>query len=55
MGKNKTFDTIEMVRRIRDNHHEQLKSKTVEERLAFYQKKSSALRSELHKQQKMEK
>ncbi|MFT5367471.1 MAG: nucleosome binding factor SPN SPT16 subunit [Candidatus Latescibacterota bacterium] len=47
MAKNKTFDAIEMVRRIRDDHHEQLKSKTVKERLAFYRNKSSTLRSTL--------
>ena len=36
MGAKKTFDAVEMVRHIRDEHHEQLKDRTIEERLAFY-------------------
>ena len=51
MEKKKTFDAVKMVRRIRDAHHEQLKDKTVEERLAFYRNKSCALRSELESKQ----
>lgn len=31
---------VEMVRRIRDRHHEQLKGKTPEERTAFYEAKA---------------
>lgn len=31
---------VEMVRRIRDRHHELLKDKTPEERTAFYEAKS---------------
>ena len=38
-----------MVRRIRDEHHEQLKDRTVEERLAFYRRESRTLRNELAK------
>lgn len=51
MGRKKTFDAIEMVRHIRDEHHEQLKDRTIEERLAFYQ--SRALRNELGKKPKI--
>lgn len=47
MKSKKSFDAVEMVREIRDAHHDQLKGKTVEERLEFYRKKSRALRSEL--------
>ena len=47
--KKKAFDAIEMVRRIRDEHHEQLKDRTVEERLAFYRRESRTLRNELAK------
>ena len=49
METKETFDTVEMVRRIRDAHYEQLKNKTVKEQLAFYQSKSHALRIELKK------
>ena len=51
MGAKKTFDAVEMVRHIRDEHHEQLKDRTIEERLAFYQ--SRALRDELAKKPKI--
>ena len=47
METKKTFDTVKMVRRIRDAHYEQLKDRTVKEQLAFYQSKSQALRNEL--------
>jgi hypothetical protein len=36
---------VELVRRIRDQHYEELKDKTPEERLAFYRAKSQALRA----------
>jgi hypothetical protein len=46
---------VELVRRIRDQHAEELKKKTHEERLAFYRAKSQALREKaqevLHEQQ----
>lgn len=51
MEKRKSFDAVAMVRKIRDAHYEHLKDKSVEERLAFYRKKSSALRADLEKQQ----
>ena len=42
----KKIDAMKMVRRIRDSHHEQLKDKSTEERLAFFREKSRALRRE---------
>ena len=53
MGVKKTFDAVEMVRRIRDEHHEQLKDRTIKERLAFYRHQSRALRNELAKKPKI--
>lgn len=52
MDSKKTFDAVEMVRHIRDEHHEQLKGRTIEERLAFYPCQSRALRNELAKSRK---
>jgi hypothetical protein len=37
--KNKQFDAVEMVRKIRDANYEQTKQMTREERLVFYQQK----------------
>ena len=42
---------VEMVRRIRDAHHEQLKDKTWEERVAFYREQARALHRELERKQ----
>ncbi len=39
---------VELVRRIRDNHYEQLKDKTREERMAFYRAKAQALHEKAH-------
>ena len=39
---------VELVRRIRDNHYEQLKDKTREERIAFYRAKAQALHEKAH-------
>ena len=36
MKKEKSFDAVATVRKIRDAHHEQTKDMTEEERLAFY-------------------
>ncbi len=47
MEEKKTIEAVAMVRRIRDAHYEQLKDKSVEERLAFYREKSKALRAEI--------
>jgi endonuclease III len=38
-----TIKTVEVVRRIRDAHYEQLKNKTRAERIAFYRHKSQSL------------
>lgn len=53
MDDKKTFDAVEVVRHIRDEHHEQLKDRTIEERLAFYRHQSRALRNELAKKPKI--
>jgi hypothetical protein len=41
--KKKTIRAVEMVRRIRDAHYEQLRGKSPEERIAFYRAKSCEL------------
>ena len=38
--KKTTIKAVEMVRRIRDAHYEQLRDKSPEERIAFYRAKS---------------
>jgi len=45
--KKTTMKTIEMVRRIRDAHYEQLCGKSPEERIAFYRAKARALQAEI--------
>ncbi len=40
---------VEMVRQIRDAHHEQLKDKTWEERVAFYKRQARTLHEEIEK------
>ena len=46
---------VDMTRRIRDTHYEQLKDKTHQERIAFYRKKSRSVQARasslLHKQE----
>ena len=42
MGKNE-IKAVEMTRRIRDAHYEQLKGKSPEERIAFYKWKAQAV------------
>ena len=42
MGKNE-IKAVEMTRRIRDAHYEQLKEKSAEERIAFYKQKAQAV------------
>jgi hypothetical protein len=44
--KEKTFDAVKMVREIRDEHHEKLKDKSWQERVAFYKEEAEALREE---------
>jgi hypothetical protein len=43
---------VEMVRRIRDEHYEQLRGKSPEERIAFYRAKARLLEAELAAQQR---
>ena len=58
MEKETTLKTVEMTRHIRNAHHEQLKDKTWEERVAFYKEQARALHEALQKtpqpQQKQE-
>lgn len=47
MARKKEFDAVEMTRRIRDAHYEELKDKSREERIAYYREKSRKLREKL--------
>jgi hypothetical protein len=42
MGKNE-IKAVEMTRKIRDAHYEQLKGTSAEERIAFYKQKAQAV------------
>jgi hypothetical protein len=45
--KKKTFDAVEMVREIRDQHYQETKNMTTEERVAFYREKAQKLHRQL--------
>lgn len=45
--KKTTIKAVEMVRRIRDAHYEQLRGKSPDERIAFYRTKARALQAEI--------
>jgi hypothetical protein len=45
--KKKTIKAVEMVRRIRDEHYEQLRDKSPEERMAFYRAKARRFQAEI--------
>jgi len=45
--KEATIKAVEMVRRIRDAHYEQLRGKSPEERIAFYRAKARSLHAEI--------
>ena len=45
--KKTTIKAVEMVRRIRDAHYEQLRGKSPEERIAFYRAKSRELQAKI--------
>ena len=45
--KKTTIKAVEMVRRIRDAHYEQLRGKRPEERIAFYRAKARGLQAEI--------
>ena len=48
--KKTTIKAVEMVRRIRDAHYEQLRGKSSEERIALYRAKARLLQDELMSQ-----
>ena len=41
------IDAVEMVRRIRDAHHEQTKDLSVKDKITFFREKARALHAEL--------
>ena len=43
----KTFDAVKMVREIRDQHYEETKKMSAEERIAFYREKARKLHRHL--------
>lgn len=45
--KKTTIKAVEVVRRIRDAHYEQLCGKSPDERIAFYRAKARALQAEI--------
>lgn len=45
--KKKTFDAVRMVREIRDQHYEETKDMTPDERIAFYREKAKRLHRRL--------
>ena len=45
--KKTTIKAVDMVRRIRDAHYEQLRGKSPEERIAFYRSKAGLLQAEI--------
>lgn len=45
----KKIKAVQVVRRIRDAQHEQLKDKTWEERVAFYKEQARALHAEIER------
>ena len=51
MEMKKTFDTVKVVRAIRDSHFNQTKGMSISERLAFYRAKSKTLRGKLAQSQ----
>jgi hypothetical protein len=50
MTQKTTIKAVEMVRRIRDAHYEQLRGKSPEERIAFYRAKARGLQAEIAEQ-----
>ncbi|NBC18644.1 MAG: hypothetical protein GVY18_15175 [Bacteroidetes bacterium] len=50
MDQKKTFDAVKMVREVRDRHHEALKDKSWQERVAFYEEEARAFRKEREQQ-----
>jgi len=52
--KKTTINAVEMVRRIRDAHYEQLRDKSPEERIAFYRAKARLLQAQVEAQRKQQ-
>ena len=52
--KKTTISAVEMVRRIRDAHYEQLRGKSPEERIAFYRAKARLLQAQVEAQRKQQ-
>ena len=52
--KKTTINAIEMVRRIRDAHYEQLRGKSPEERIAFYRAKARLLQAQVEMQRQQQ-
>ncbi|MEX1256405.1 MAG: hypothetical protein WEG36_02195 [Gemmatimonadota bacterium] len=55
MSSAESLKTVEMVREIRDRHHELLKGKSPEERDRFYREQAAALYEKLGVREKAEK
>lgn len=52
--KKKTFDAVQMVRRIRDQHYEKTKDMTTDERIAVYREKARTLHQHLDEERDSE-
>ena len=52
--KKTSIKAIEMVRRIRDAHYEQLRGKSPEERIAFYRAKAHLLQAQVETQRQQQ-
>jgi len=52
--KKTTINAVEMVRRIRDAHYEQLRGKSPEERIAFYRAKARLLQAQVEMQRQQQ-
>jgi hypothetical protein len=48
--KTKAIDAVEMTRRIRDAHYEQLKDATSTERIRFFREKAQRVHAEIERQ-----
>jgi len=52
--KKTTIKAVEMVRRIRDAHYEQLRGKSPEEQIAFYRAKARLLQDQVETQRQQQ-
>ena len=53
--KKKTFDAVKMVREIRNEHHEKLKDKSWQDRVAFYREQAQVFHERMEAKRKGEK